>query len=840
MNFKICFFIILLLFTVEIIFIACDSKPTKPEYDNVFDPDNPTTSGDPFQLQVIIGNGGVTLTWTKPDIRNLSSFKIYRSEQENTGYAAMNTIAAILTEFVDQSAKNGHSYWYRVAAVDASGNETGTTNISAINIKTDPVLVINSGDEYTPTKEVNLTILANNAQQMMLSNIGDFTGATWETYSITKNWVLLTGEGEKIVFIKIKYSDDIESIAVADTIYPQPLNPGIVINNEDEYTQSKNVTLQFEAIGATEMFISNTSFDKEELLQGKSIEPQNSRREEEEKPEIKKLKFQSNVKIEETKNWQTFTATKNWDLLTGDSVKTVYAKYRNDFEIESSLINDIITLDTTPPMPILVVTPDSGITNETIFQFDPADSYDNILSSDLLQVRFDWENDGNYDTTWEQISIINKLYSLGGGRKTIKMEIQDGAGWTADTTQIFFVNTRPVAAFIISVDTSNNHLVHFDASSSSDYEDGNNLEYRWDWENDGIWDTGFVNNPIIYHEYLISGNYTPLMMIRDTYHLQDTTKKQLSISISIQFSKTYGGVEDDYANSVLPLSDGSYIVSGRTRSFGSGESDFWLVKTDANGNQVWDQTYGGSDLDLPRSVEHTNDGGYIIAGYTRSYGAGENDIYLVKTDASGNQQWDKTYGGSGGELARKVIQTSDGGYIVVGYTSSFGSGEYDMWLIKTNANGEHEWDKLYGGLNYDGGNSVIQTNDKGYIIVGYTMSFGSGESDIWIVKTDSSGNQQWDQTFGGMNYDASHSVELTDDGGYLIVGSTGSFGVGERDLWLVKTDATGNQIWDQTYGGSDFDGANAIQHTIDGGYIIAGYTRSFGSGGDDFLLIKIR
>jgi len=233
MKVKIIIITLLIIVTTIAIFIACDSKPTKPDYNNVFDPVNPTTSGDPFQLQVIIGNGGVTLTWTKPDIQNLTSFKIYRSEQESTGYTEINTIAASNTEYVDQTVENGHNYWYRVAAVDDNGNETGTTNISAINIKTSPVLVINSGYEYTPTKEVNLTILANTAQQMMLSNASDFSGANWETYTTSKNWTLLIGEGEKLIYMKVQYSDGTESPVVADTISPQPMESSVIINDGD-------------------------------------------------------------------------------------------------------------------------------------------------------------------------------------------------------------------------------------------------------------------------------------------------------------------------------------------------------------------------------------------------------------------------------------------------------------------------------------------------------------------------------------------------------------------------------------------------------------------------------
>ena len=209
----------------------------------------------------------------------------------------------------------------------------------------------------------------------------------------------------------------------------------------------------------------------------------------------------------------------------------------------------------------------------------------------------------------------------------------------------------------------------------------------------------------------------------------------------VRFARTYGGMNDDRAWFVLQTTDGGYIVAGYTNSFGAGSGDVFLVKTDANGNVQWAKTYGGTGGEIAHSVQQTSDGGYIVAGYTTSFGAGWGDAFLVKTDANGNVQWAKTYGSTGDEYIITVQQTSDGGYIGAGATSSFGAGGLDFFLIKTDANGNLQWAKTYGGTGLDSVYySVQQTSDGGYIVAGYTTSFGAGGEDIFLVKTDANGN----------------------------------------------------------------------------------------------------
>ncbi|UCE37749.1 MAG: Ig-like domain-containing protein [Thermoplasmata archaeon] len=256
-----------------------------------------------------------------------------------------------------------------------------------------------------------------------------------------------------------------------------------------------------------------------------------------------------------------------------------------------------------------------------------------------------------------------------------------------------------------------------------------------------------------------------------------------------KWKKRFGGINTDLGTSVQETSDGGFIIAGHTYSWGAGGTDAWLIKTDSSGSEEWNKTFGGSQGDYGISVQETSDSGFIIAGDTESFGAGNDDVWLIKTDSIGNEQWNRTFGGSNSDFGRSVQETSDGGFIITGY--SWFTGHYDVRLIKTDSSGIEEWSKTFGGDRSDRGYSVRETPDGGFIIAGHTQSYGMGGDDVWLIKTDSSGNEKWNKTFGGGSTDTCYSIQVTSDKGFILTGSTYSFGDPDSDVWLIKTNETG-------------------------------------------------
>jgi len=352
------------------------------------------------------------------------------------------------------------------------------------------------------------------------------------------------------------------------------------------------------------------------------------------------------------------------------------------------------------------------------------------------------------------------------------------------------------------------------------------------------------------------------------------------------WTKTYGGVDNDFANCVQQTADSGYVIVGYTYSFGggSGYCDVYLIKTDSLGDTLWTRTYGESLNDIGESVQQTTDGGFIVSGATSdptgtgvyayliktdssgdttwtkmSYwgysssgnsvkqtsdagyivcGTAEYDVCLVKTDSLGNIIWRRTYGGTGFEDGTSFQVDTGGECSITGFTTSFGAGGADVYLIRTAPWGDTLWTRTYGGSQDECGCSVQVTADGGYIITGYTNSFGS-DYQILLVRTDAIGDTMWVRTYGGPGVDLGISLLVTADGSFVIVGITDSYGAGGRDVYLIKTDSLGNLLWETTFGGAENDEGVSIKETFDGGYIVAGYTKSFGAGSHDLWLLKI-
>ncbi len=345
---------------------------------------------------------------------------------------------------------------------------------------------------------------------------------------------------------------------------------------------------------------------------------------------------------------------------------------------------------------------------------------------------------------------------------------------------------------------------------------------------------------------------------------------------SIQWQKSFGGSGNDYANSIIQTNDGGFIIAGTSDSNdgdvtgNNGGRDYWIVKIDNIGVLQWQKTFGGSADDFANYIQQTNDGGYIIAGYSESNDSdvagnyGHRDFWIVKTDSIGSIVWQKNYGGSDFEIAYSVQETFDGGYIVAGYSNSIDGdlagtnfNAQNYWLLKLDASGIIQWFHLYGGSATDEALSCQQTFDHGFIISGYTYSQNGhvtgyhGNMDAWIVKADSTGNIQWQKTLGGTSGESASYVRQTADGGFIVACTSSSNdddvsgNHGESDSWIVKLDSAGIIQWQKALGGSTSDGAYSIQQTSDGGYIVGGYSTSvdgdvsFNHGDYDYWIVKL-
>jgi hypothetical protein len=344
---------------------------------------------------------------------------------------------------------------------------------------------------------------------------------------------------------------------------------------------------------------------------------------------------------------------------------------------------------------------------------------------------------------------------------------------------------------------------------------------------------------------------------------------------TIEWQKSFGGYDSDEIHSIQQTNDGGYIATGYTYSNDGdisgyhGYGDFWVVKMSSSGVLEWQKALGGSDLDWPFAIRQTQDGGFIVAGYTRSTDGdvsgshGDKDAWVVKLTSSGNIEWQKALGGSGWDDAWSVAVTADGGYIMAGRTNSSNgdasgshNGSLDFWVVKLSSTGVIQWQKALGGSNEDTAKSIRQTSDGGYIIAGETSSndgdvSGSiGNVDVWVVKLSSEGELEWQKPLGGSNWDVGSDIHETSDGFFVCgyVGSNDGDVTGYQglfDFWVLKLSKTGELLWQKTLGGSDADWGYAGTPSTDGGYVVAGTTRSnngdvlYNDGGQDIWIVKL-
>ncbi len=369
-----------------------------------------------------------------------------------------------------------------------------------------------------------------------------------------------------------------------------------------------------------------------------------------------------------------------------------------------------------------------------------------------------------------------------------------------------------------------------------------------------------------------------------TLAVNDYWLLKLDADGNLEWSETYGGSEDDRGQSLIQTNDGGYALTGYAMSadgdgsVNKGFHDNWLLKLNSFGKIEWEKSFGFSGHDHSYDLLETNDGGIFFVGFlditsaradgntekgnsTTAHGVGE--FWGTKIDDSANLQWRGYYGGSSNDRAQSVVQADDGGYVMAGSTESNdfdidnSRGSYDYWVVKVDALGNFKWQNSFGGSGIERAQDIANTADGGYVITGNTfstdkdISTSKGESDIWLVKLDEQGNLKWDASFGGSRFDAAQSVTLSKDGGFIIAGNSKSndqdlsANVGENDIWLIKTDAVGKMVWQKTFGGQGLDfGFDALE-TADGSIVLVGESASAefnglpNKGGSDAVLIKI-
>jgi hypothetical protein len=311
-----------------------------------------------------------------------------------------------------------------------------------------------------------------------------------------------------------------------------------------------------------------------------------------------------------------------------------------------------------------------------------------------------------------------------------------------------------------------------------------------------------------------------------------------AFALTLKWDQNYGGINLDEAYAIAGTPDSGYVLTGFTSSAGAGGNDLLLMRIDRDGNLEWSQTYGGADSDWGFDVELTADSHLIVVGFSSSFSTSP-QAYLLKTDLDGTVEWGRVFGGPAAEYAYDVALAHDGGFIVVGETYSFGAGLSDVYIIKVSDSGILEWTKFYGGSATDWGEAVVPTADGGYVITGFTSSFGAGNYDVYLLKIDVDGDSLWAQTYGGSAFDGGRAVVETESGELIVGGVTYRTSVKGNDAYLLGLDSEGTLLWETVVGGGGDEIMNRLFPLQESSLIAVGKTSSEGSGAEDFFLLKL-
>jgi len=531
-------------------------------------------------------------------------------------------------------------------------------------------------------------------------------------------------------------------------------------------------------------------------------------------------------------------------------------------DLEAILTSDSSSIKVTYPTKVYEIYPsEDKVLNFVIKRDDLGNVYIDLLTEvELPYLDKVWNmraerNDDGLKLMWDyNLPATFNIYRGDG----------DKIEFIGSTTQQYFVDTNPVGSknhyyvnamyggkesglceLVVDLQSSQVRIVsptdgetlHGTITILAEVQDNEGITQVEFFANDKLL-KGVISSPYEYawNTYGVSdGTYT--LKAKATNSSGNQNSESINVIVN-NGQRVFGGEFHDQAYSIQQTTDGGYIVAGYTNSFGSDLQDVYILKLNSDGSLAWQKTLGGSKDDCAYSIQQTTDGGYIVAGYTNSFGSGGYDVYILKLNSNGTLVWQKTFGGGLDDKAYSIQKTTDGGYIVAGYTNSFGSGGYDVYVLKINSDGSLAWQKTFGGTDRDEAHSIQQTTDGGYIVAGYTDSFGAGGYDVYVLKLNSDGSLAWQKTYGGNGYDKAYSIQQTTDGGFIVAGYTESFGAG-GDVYILKLNSGGSLAWQKTFGGWSWDNAYSIQQTTDGGFIVAGYAYSFGAGENDIYVLKL-
>ncbi len=359
------------------------------------------------------------------------------------------------------------------------------------------------------------------------------------------------------------------------------------------------------------------------------------------------------------------------------------------------------------------------------------------------------------------------------------------------------------------------------------------ISYAWLW-GDGF--TGSTQQDPGSHEYDVPGEFEISLTVRDGDGNTDDTVMVVNISDVLTFNKTYGGSEEDHVERIIQTNDGGYALFGQTESKGNGGTDFWMIRTDVTGEVVWEKTFGGSSDDDGEFIIEDTDGSFFLSGETRSKGAGRGDFWVIKTDPDGNVIWDRTFGGEENEIPRSMIRATDGGFAIIGNTTA--NDVSDIWLVRISNLGNIIWSEMYGRAGFDAAGSVTESANEGFVLSGSSTALAPERTSGWLIRVGSSGDTVWSNFYGDRGNDRFITHISTEDGGIAAIGSSGEVGSSEADIWLVRTDGEGSLLWEKRYGGSEREFGNSLIQLEDGGFVLVGGTRSKGNGSNDVWVIR--